>query len=296
MDKEEIEKYKKAGEISKQIKEFTRKIIKKDMLLVDIAKKIEDKIIELGGMPAFPVNLSIDDIAAHYHPTLGDTTTAQGLLKIDMGIHIDGFIADSAISIDLTDNKEHKKLIEATENALKFALELQEKNPTLNDTGKIIQEKIEEDGFSAITNLSGHSLERYEIHAGITIPNCANNSQKKLQEGAYAIEPFATTGKGSIYEGPAGNIYAIENLKNTRNPTARKILDYIWGKNKQLPFSAREIEEKFGKMSRLALRELVQQGILHSFNQLIEISHKPIAQAEHTFLKTKEGKIIVTTM
>ena len=117
-----------------------------------------------------------------------------------------------------------------------------------------------------------------------------------MQEGGYAIEPFGTTGKGSIYEGPPGNIYAIENLKNTRNPTARKILDYIWEKNKQLPFSSREIEEKFGKMSRLAIRELVQQGILHSFNQLIEVSHKPVAQAEHTFIKTKEGKIIVTTL
>jgi len=115
MDKEEIEKYKKAGEIAKQMKKFAREIIKKDMLLVDIAKKIEDKIIELGGLSAFPVNLSINDIAAHYHPTLDDTTKADGLLKIDMGIHIDGYIADTAITIDLTDDNKYKKLIEATE-------------------------------------------------------------------------------------------------------------------------------------------------------------------------------------
>ncbi len=291
----ELESYKKAGEISKKIREFAKSFIKPDMLLLEIAQKIEKEILNQGAQAAFPVNLSINDIAAHYHPTLEDTTKASGLLKVDIGIHINGYIADTSFSLDLTNEKKYKELIEASEQALENALKILEKNPSLNEIGKTIQETIQKKGFSPIVNLCGHSLEQYNIHAGITIPNHANNNPNKLNQGAYAIEPFATTGEGKIYEGPPSNIYAITNLKTPRGPTARKILEYIWNKNQTLPFSLREIQEKFGPMSRLAMKELEQNGIVHSYPQLIEVSHHPVSQAEHTFIKKEDGKIIVTT-
>jgi methionyl aminopeptidase len=295
MKESEIESYKQAGEIAQKIRKYIKEIVKPDVLLVELAQKIHAKIKELGGQPAFPVNLSIDDIAAHYHPTLDDTTKASGLLKIDIGIHIKGFIADTALTIDLTPDNKHKKLIEASEQALKNTLSSLNNNPSLHEIGKTIQNAIEEKGFSPIINLSGHSLDKYEIHAGITIPNYANNNPNILEQGAYAIEPFATSGEGKIYEGPPGNIYAIINLKTPRSPTARKILDYIYEKYQTLPFSLREIQEKFGPLSRIAIKELEQMNIIHSYPQLIEKSHKPVSQAEHTFIKTKEGKIIITT-
>jgi methionyl aminopeptidase len=294
MDKDESEKYKKAGEIAQKIRDFAKDLIKPGMLLVEIAKKIEDEIHRLGGEPAFPVNLSIDDIAAHYHPTLEDESVAEGLLKVDIGIHINGFIADTAFSLDLTENGGHKELIEASEDALRDALELVEKDPTLNEIGEAVQRAIESKGFSPIINLSGHSLDQYDVHSGITIPNYANGSDYVLDDGAYAIEPFATSGEGKVYEGPSGNIFALVNYKNTRNPTARKILEYVAEKYKTLPFSLREIQEKFGPMARLAMRELEREGILHNFHQLIEKSHKPVSQAEHTFIKLAD-KILITT-
>jgi len=155
MDKQEFESYKKAGKISIEIKKYAREIIKPDMFLLEIAQKIHKKIEELGAIPAFPVNLSINDIAAHYHPTLNDETKATGLLKIDIGIQINGFIADTAFSIDLTPDQKHKELIKASEQALENALEKLEKNPdlTLNEIGRIIQETIENKGFSPIINL-----------------------------------------------------------------------------------------------------------------------------------------------
>ena len=294
-DLDELESYEKAGEIAKKVVAYAKELIKPDMLLVDIARKIESEIISLGGEVAFPVNLSIDDIAAHYHPTVEDTTKSSGLLKVDIGVHINGFIADTAFSLDLTPDKRHTELIKASEEALAAALATLSKDPTLNDIGSAIQEAIQKKGFSPVVNLCGHSLEEYDIHAGITIPNHANNSQHKLDTGAYAIEPFATTGEGKIYEGPPSNIYQITNPKNTRGETARKILEYIWEKNQTLPFSLREVQEKFGPMTRLALRELEQNKIVHSYPQLIEISHKPVAQSEHTFIKLPDGKIIITT-
>jgi len=105
---------------------------------------------------------------------------------------------------------------------------------------------------------------------------------------------LSTTGVGKIYEGASSNIYVLTNPRNTRNPTARKILDYVINKYKTLPFSLREMQEKFGLMARLALRQLEQEGIVHNFPQLIEKSHKPVSQAEHTVI-FKNNKVEVTT-
>jgi methionyl aminopeptidase len=291
---QELNDYKKAGEIAQELRKFIKELVKPNMPLLQIARDIHKKIEELGASPAFPVNLSIDDVAAHYHPTIDDETKATGLLKIDMGIHINGFIADTALSIDLTSDNKYKDLIQASENALNDALKILEKNPSFNDIGQAIQNAIEKKGFSPIINLSGHSLSQYNIHAGNTIPNFANNNNNKLDEGAFAIEPFATSGEGKIYEGPSGNIFAITNPKTPRSPTARKILEYVSEKYKTLPFSLREMQEKFGGFARLALKELEQIGCIHNFSQLIEKSHKPVSQAEHTFIKTND-KIVITT-
>jgi len=294
METKEYQDYIKTGKIASEVVAYAKELIKPDMLLLEIAQKIHKKIQELGATPGFPVNLSINEIAAHYHPTLEDKTKAQGLLKVDIGVHINGFIADTAFSMDLTPKKKFKELIQASEQALENALKLLNKNPTLNNIGKEIQETIESKGFSPIVNLSGHSLDKYKIHAGITIPNYANTNPKKLEPGAYAIEPFATTGQGNVYEGAPSNIYSIINLKNTRSTLARKILNYISKKYKTLPFSLREIQEEFGVMTRIAIRQLEQENIIQSYPQLIEKSHKPVSQAEHTFIK-KDKSIIITT-
>lgn len=296
MNKRELDSYKKAGEIAVKVRKYVKELIKPGMPLVEIAKNIHDEIEKLGGKCAFPVNLSIDDIAAHNHPLLNDETKAEGLLKVDMGIHVNGFIADTALTLDLTPDNKYKELIEASEQALSKALNLLEKNPdtSLNSIGKIIQETIEGKGFSPIINLSGHSLDEYDIHAGITIPNYANGNENNLPDGAYAIEPFATTGEGKIYEGPPGNIYAVVEMKNTRSPKAKEILEYVWKKYKTLPFSLREIQEKFGNFARLSLRELENTGIVRYYSQLVEKGHGAVSQAEHSFIK-KDGKIIVFT-
>jgi len=294
MQESDLKDYRKAGEIAKKITAYAKSLIKPDMLLIEIAQKIHAEIEKQDAKAAFPVNLSIDEVAAHYHPTIDDKTKAQGLLKIDIGIHINGFIADTAFSIDLTPNNEHKKLIQANEQALTNALDTLNKDPTLNEIGEAIQTTIEQAGFSPVVNLSGHGLEQYEIHAGITIPNYANGNQNKIDPGAYAIEPFATTGEGRIYEGPSSNIYALINPKNVRSPTARKILEYVMEEYKTLPFSLREMQEKFGAMARLAIKQMTQEDILHEFPQLIEKSHKPVSQAEHTFIKS-DKEIIITS-
>ncbi|MEK6872422.1 MAG: type II methionyl aminopeptidase [Nanoarchaeota archaeon] len=297
MNQEELAKYIKAGKIAVKIKKFIKGYIKPNMKLIDIAIAIH-KEIEKYALPAFPVNLSIDGIAAHFHPTLDNYEVAKGLLKVDFGISVDGYIADTAISLDLTSDNKYKKLIEASEQALENAIGLLKENPSIHEIGKKIQKTIESKGFSPITNLSGHSIEKYEIHAGLTIPNYGNNNSNKLKAGVYAIEPFSTIGEGRIYEGASGNIYSIIAQKKPRSEKAREIFDYVFKKYKTLPFSLREVQEKFGLMARISLKELENQGVIKTYNQLIEKTHKPIAQSEHTIIIIEnKGKreVIVTT-
>jgi methionyl aminopeptidase len=284
-----IEGYKKAGKIAKQVVDFGKSFIKKDMLLSEIASKIENEITKLGGEIAFPVNLSIDDVAAHYTPTTRDDKKAEGLLKVDIGVQINGCIADTAFTLDLTADKKHTKLIAASENALKAAILVVKQNKektTLSQIGKAINDEIKKLGFNAIVNLSGHSLGEFEIHSGLTIPNYDNSSNKEIGEGAFAIEPFATisTGSGLIYEAGGSSIYHIRGAGQVRDSFAREVLEWILENKKTLPFSQREIEKQFGIKALVAISNLKRAGAIEEYPQLIEKNHTPISQAENSLI------------
>ena len=294
MEPEQIEAYKKAGQISQQVKAFAREYIKPGMKLSEIAETIEEKILELGGAVAFPTSLSVDDVAAHYTPNLDDEDTAQGLLKVDVGVHVDGFIADSAITLDLTEDNRHEKIIKATEEALAAAIEAASTSTSFSDVGKVIHETISKAGFSPVRNLSGHSVKQFVIHAGETVPNYDNGNKNLFSEGAYAIEPFATYGSGLIYEGGISNTYKLEKSGSIRDAFARKILDFIKEKKKTLPFSQRELERVFGSKVKLALSQLEQAGIIRGYGKLVEKTHKPVTQAEHTIILHDGKKEIIT--
>ena len=294
MKPEEISKIKKAGEIAKQAVDFAKEIIKPDMPLLEIAEKIEAKIIELGAKLSFPVNLSINQIAAHYTPSHDDKTLAHGLLKVDIGTHIDGYIADTAFSLDLEDSEENKKLIQTAEQALKKGLETINIGVELKEIGKAIEQAIKSFGFTPIQNLSGHSLEQYQLHSGITIPNYDNSRSLKLEQGAYAVEPFSTSGLGATKDGKPSGIYRVEKSGNVRDGFARKVLEFIKEEYKTLPFCSRWIYNKFGAKGLIALKRIEEANLLHNYARLIEKDNKKVAQAEHTILITPEEKTITT--
>ena len=288
------EKILKAGKIVSQVKSYAKSIVKRDVLLLEIAEKIEAKIEELGGKNAFPVNLSINEIAAHYTPSHDDETRAHGLLKIDFGVHIDGWLADNALSIDLEESEENKKLIKAAEEALENALKIVKADILASEIGKTIQETIESHGFSPIINLSGHSMKQYDLHAGITIPNIDDKKNIRLKEGFYAIEPFATPGSGKVHDGKPSGIYELISEKNVRSPIAREVLEFIKKEYNTLPFCSRWIIKKLGRRALFGLKQLEDNENLHQFAQLIESSKNKVSQAEHTVLIEKD-EIIVTT-
>jgi len=297
LTEEKIKNYKKAGEIAKQVKEFIRKLVKPQIPLIELAEKIEAEINKLGAKPAFPTNLSINEIAAHYTPSYEDKTPAHGLLKIDFGVHVNGAIADTAMTFDLENKEENKKLINASESALAEAIEHvknSKEKSKLNEIGSKIKIKIESLGFYPIINLSGHSLDDYQIHAGLTIPNCDNSNTKELEQGAFAIEPFATTGLGEVFEGKPSGIFNMQKFSNTRDSFTRKVLQFIHENYKTLPFASRWLVKEFGTRALTSLALLKQQGILHEYPQLIEKSKAKVSQAEDSFI-IYNGKVEVLT-
>lgn len=290
----EKQKTLKAGKIASEVKKFAKNLIKKDMPLLEIAEKIEDKIKELGGEPAFPVNLSINEIAAHYTPSHDDETLAHGLLKVDIGVHIDGWIADTAFSLNLESDIENKTLIYVAEKCLENASRVIKFGASTDDIGKEIYRTAISNNLTPIVNLSGHEIDRYDLHAGITIPNIDDKKDIKLKEGIYAIEPFVTFGNGKVHDGKPSGIYFMLESKNVRSPIAREVLEYIIDEYGNLPFCSRWLVKEFGTKALIALKQLEEQKNLHHFPQLIETSKRKVAQAEDTFL-IEQDKTTITT-
>lgn len=287
-----MDDWEKAGRIAAQTLEFGKSLVKVDASLLEVAEKVEAKIIELGGKPAFPVNISLNHVAAHYTPFPDDKArfAKNDLVKIDVGVHVNGAIGDTAATVSLGGNEE---LIKASEDALEAAIQIFKPGTKLGEVGKVIQEKIRSFGFVPVVNLSGHGLGIYDLHAGITIPNYDNGDQRELREGQiFAIEPFATSGEGKIIEGKLSGIYRLENKKPTRNMTARKMLDFIEKEYKTLPFAKRWLVKKF-PTANFALRILEKEGILHQYPQLPEKTKALVSQAEHS-VKVAEKPIILT--
>lgn len=298
MEKEESDSYKKAGEIAKKVVEYVKDYVQHGMLLIDIANKIDAKIEKEGGKPAFPVNLSLNEVAAHYTPSLKDETVAEGLLKVDIGVEVNGYIADTAFSLDLTDDKRYEDMIALNEKLLEEAIKNVVNGVKVGKIGNAIQDKLGEldkkAEYSVIKNLSGHLLGKHIVHAGLTISNYRNDSTKQVKDMAIAIEPFLTKGQGEVYEGKESEIFMLENDKSVRDADTRKLLAFIKEEYKTKPFCKRWLEKKdFNKLD-FSLKTLVREKILHNFPMLIEKSKKPVSQAEHTLLVLDSG-IVVTT-
>lgn len=296
ISKEALKNYIKAGEISKKVKEYMKEIVKKDVLLVEIADKIEAKIKELGGDMAFPTNISIDEIAAHYTPTARDETKASGLLKVDIGVEVDGFIADTAVSFDLTDDKRHMEMINLNNLALETALKELKIGSPLKVIGNTISSTVEEKGkgkFKVIRNLTGHGLDKDNIHAGVSVSNLKNENEFELEDTAIAIEPFLTEGIGEIFEGKLSEIFVLQQEKLSRDRDARDMLNFIKRNYKTKPFCKRWLERAGLAKPNYCISLLVKEGIIYNFPVLVEKERKPVSQAEHTVVFA--DKVYVTT-
>lgn len=290
MNDTEFDNYKEAGRIARDVLHSCAAEIKPGVLHSTIFDMVLDKIAKASSTPSFPPNISINECAAHDTPSpIDERVFAEGdLVKLDIGTHIDGYIADTAVSVDLGN---HKELCEASQTALDAAIELVKPNLVVSEIGKAVEEKITSYGYRPIANLTGHGLARYDLHHGISIPNIGSFGNAVLQtDSVIAIEPFATSGSGIVHEGTRGEIYQVIGNTPVRSPTARKILKKAEEMN-GLPFSRRWLNIP---KAELALPSLLREGNLYAYHTLSDIPGSFVAQFEHTIIVTEDHAFVTT--
>lgn len=295
---EDFQKYQRAGKIAMEVREEIKKTVKEGMLIIAICEKAEHLIRKKGGIPAFPCNVSINEVAAHYTSPPNDKQTIpeRSIVKVDIGVHIDGYIADTAASISF--NPENADMLNAAEDALEKAIEILQPGLSTARFGSVIQKVIKTHGFKPISNLTGHLIKRYIIHAGKSLPNVFNLSTSRIKEGeVYGVEPFVTVvdAAGKVENLQEAHIFRYAKYKSLKDPYSKKILKYIRKNFQTLPFTERWLSKFFSPSNyKTAFSELLSSKAIVGYPVFVEASRNLVAQAEHTILVTKDGCVVLT--
>jgi len=302
LTEDEIALYREAGIIAHKTMRKAKKLVSKGRKLKYICDTLEQEIMRQGGKPAFPVNISINQIAAHYTSPIDDDLLVpeRAIVKIDLGAHIDGYISDHARTFLVGGTKTYQQLRRVAELALEKAIEVIKPGIRPSDIGEVIENTITKEGLTPITDLTGHVIKRWKLHAGISIPNFKAKMDffaPKLKEGdILAIEPFVTTANGSREVKDQNYTYIFsQNGSKAKSEDAKKLLEKI-NSFKGLPFAIRWLEGLLPE-TRLfeALKELISYKTLTRYPILLSKNNTPVAQAEHTIMITATGCEILTT-
>ena len=283
------ENYINAGKIVSKVRENTRNKNHIGRTLYEICKSIENEIISLGGRPAFPVNVSLNEIAAHYTAEPNDQTkvTDTDVLKIDIGVHMGGYVADTAVTVCYNPKYEH--LVNIAELSLSEAIKVAKFNTKSSEIGKTIENTIINNGLKPIQNLCGHSLDQYIVHAGKSIPNIKTlgSSCSLVNNQAYAIEPFVTTkdGLGIVYDHRIKNIFSLVSRKPSKDKDSDNFISYLWDRFKTLPFAMRWLVKDYDEPAlRKTIDHLMKRKNIRSYPVPVEGNNKIVAQANILFL------------
>ncbi len=294
-----VKNFHEAGKIAGSILHEVQKLVLPGESLFDIAESLEKMIIDAGGRPAFPANISINDIAAHFTPELENKTLVgeTDVVKIDIGVHIEGCIGDTAITVDLSN--EQGKLVESSEAALAAAISMMKPGVKVGLIGGAIEKEITSRGFKPIENLTGHKIEPFMLHAGVEIPNIKSSASYELQEGdIFAIEPFSSAGSGRVSDTSQVEIFALQSTPKLRMKYSRELLTHIVHNYFSLPFAERWLSGVFKSRLTLAssLRELLNSGALHPYPVLRDTGRGLVAQREHTVIIEHESAKVLTPL
>ena len=294
----EFNDYIQAGKIAGEVRENVRKTDWIGKTVFEICEHVESEIKKRGAKCAFPVNTSINEVAAHYTAEPNDPLSIKDndLVKIDLGAQINGHIADTAVTVCY--NAEFDNMVQAAELSLSNAMSMMKVGVKSSDVGRTIEKTIKQMGFLPIANLSGRSLDQYTIHAGKSVPNIWSIGSFTFNENqAFACEPFVTTGEGLgfVHEGKVKNIFSLSSRKKTKDKDADKMLDYIWQNFNLLPFALRWLTNEWEeKEARRLLEILVKKKAVHAYPILVEGNGQRVTQAEHTFIPNETGVTITT--
>ncbi len=292
------EQYKKSGRITAEVIPLVKSDVKPGVPFLEIADFVRREVESRGGELAFPTGIGVNEVTAHYAPQDGDESVIgeDDLVKVDFGVHIDGYITDTSVTV--TFNPDYNLLLEATQKALEAAIAAARHETRPGEIGRVIHREAARFGFKTIENLTGHTLDRYIVHAGKSIPNLYMPMMPELKRGdVFAIEPFLTLGSGAGYvvDAPSQTIFSLVGRKKTGAPEADKFADRVWADRKSLPFTPRWYAGEYGE-DKLAglISKLVAKRVLRAYPTLVEASASPVAQFEHTMALEDGGLVVLT--
>ena len=295
MDESVRQKLRLAGKVAAEARTLGVSLCKEGASLLDIAERIERHMRSHGAPPAFPTCLSIDHIAAPYSPVHDDRLTLKrgNVVKLDLGAQVDGYIADTAVSVEIA-TRNWTELIKASEQALETAIEVCRPNTPTRLIGAAIERAIESYGFKPISNLTGHTIERYNLHAGKSVPNVGGVGDEVVESGdTLAIEPFSTNGAGKVEGRKSGNIYRLLSTREIAPQPLNDFLHQVHEHFKTLPFSERWAYALDAK-APAHLGRLLRAGRIMTYESLVDVGRGIVAQTEHTMI-VDGGGVEVTT-
>jgi methionyl aminopeptidase len=298
ISKDELEAYKRGGHIISQLRRTIPPLVSEGRLVRELCEKVEAEIIRLGGQPAFPCNVGINEVTAHYTSPWDDTSVLpkDSVVKVDFGVHIDGYINDSAVTVSLS--PIYRSMIEVAEEALSAGTTRIAHGVRFSDVGEQIEKTITQYGYRPIRNLTGHKVERYTIHAGRSVPNISGPAPGRFEAGdVYAIEPFVTLKEaaGKVEDSDQVFIFRAVRERGVRSESAKKVVEYVRRTYRTLPFASRWLYSSLGKtVVEDGFSEAVRAKCISGYPVLVEASGRIVTQAEHTVVVRENGCEILT--
>ncbi|CAA9986850.1 methionine aminopeptidase 2, putative [Plasmodium knowlesi strain H] len=311
-EKKELEKIsldyyedlRKAAECHRQVRKYIQAYVQPGRKMIDIVKETEKKTKELilshklNCGWGFPTGCSLNHCAAHYTPNYGDETVLKydDVCKLDFGVHVNGYIIDCAFTIAF--NEKYDNLIKATQDGTNTGIREAGIDARMCDIGEAIQEAIESYEIElnkkiypikAISNLRGHSINKYIIHGGKCVPIVKQKEENEIMEEGelFAIETFASTGKGYVTHGNECSHYMRNPDKQfvpIRLNSAKTLLKVINDNFDTLPFCHRWLDDLGQKRHFMALKTLVDLNIVEPYPPLCDVKNSFTSQMEHTIL------------
>ena len=293
MTREALECLREAGRIASQVRRDGAARIVPGATIRDVCQFVDDEMTRLGGLPAFPTQSSVNHVAAHYCPSPEDETAYQqgDLAKLDLGVHVDGYVVDTALTVNVGGVPERQKFVDAAVDALDAAISTAGPNVRINNVAAAIELTIRSHGLTPVRNLCGHGVGRYTVHTSPSIPNVADGSTTRLVAGmVVAIEPFATDGKGLITEEGKAEVFRHVGPPNRKGNALITAIQAFRG----LPFARRQLSEFARAEVDATLKSLERAGDLQVYPPLVERGRRPVAQAEKTIFISKDGVEVLT--
>jgi len=336
VEEADLKHWRDAGHVARRTLEAIKDEIKPGVSWHDVIESAERYIYRHGGKPAFPCTISVNEIAAHYttdHRLTPPEDWEHGMLfksgdlvKLDIGVHIHGAIADNALTLELGNAGNHTELIKSAKDARDAAIEMMHPGTSWHKVGAAAEQVANDAGFEPIRNLCGHQLEIFNLHAGTSVPsfNCGPENpgfKGEVQAGTiFAVEPFCTTGASGLVENipprSSSNIYRVTGdvqikkvvAKQKLKPLGARIAHYIEERYNTLPFAERwafpllekpfpdeDEESRVSKWNAL-IRKLTSIRFLETYAALRCADGGMVSQYEHTVHISDGGAEVLTVL